>query len=185
LSVQSSDIKYYLTGAGADGDAQSDPNASLGNYRSSSEVVPAVLENMFDNVSDGERTAGDTEYRCYCLKNSNGSDSLLSPKIWIQTDTGNVDDNISFAVEVPAGGDQDGNAQTIANESTTPSMGAGNVSDWSDAVSKGIGVGVDQGAHDVNLDAGEIIFVWIRRIVAAGASGVSDEAVTIRVEGDN
>jgi len=86
-------------------------------------------------------------------------------------------------VEVPTGGDTDGNAQTIANESTAPTVGSGNVSAWSDATSKGTGLGVDQGAHDANLDAGEIIFVWVRRNIAAGASPAT-HSVIIKLEGD-
>jgi hypothetical protein len=184
MAVIASDIKHYLTGAGSDGGSQSDPNAALGNYRSSTEAVDNTSENVFDNVTDAERVAGDTEYRCYCIKNTNGADSLLNAVIWISIDTGNGEDDISFAVEVPTGGDQNGNAQTIANESTAPSVGAGNVSAWSDATSKGSGVTVDQGSHDVNLDAGEIVFVWVRRVISAGATGVDDEAVTIKIEGD-
>lgn len=185
MAVQSSDIKQYLTGASSDGGVQTDPDASLGNYRSSTEVVDAVANNLYDDVSDAERIAGDTEYRCYCIKNTNGSDSLLNPKIWIETDTGNAQDDISFAVEVPTGGDQTGYAQTIANESTAPTVGSGNVSAWSDATSKVTGVGVNQGAHDVNLDAGELVYIWLRRVITAGATAVNNETVAIRIEGDN
>jgi len=88
MAVLDSEIKNYLTGAASDGGVQTDPNAALGNYRSATEVVDAVLENLFDNVSDAERVAGDIEYRCYCIKNTNGSDSITAPKIWIETDTG-------------------------------------------------------------------------------------------------
>ena len=185
MAVQDSDIKSYLTGAGGDGGSQSDPNAALGNYRSSSEIADAVANNLYDDVSDAERVAGDTEYRCYCIKNTNGTDSLLNPKVYIEVDTGNAEDDISFSVEVPTGGDVNGNAQTIANESTAPTVGVGNVSAWSDATSKVTGVGVNQGSHDSNLDAGEIIFVWLRRVISAGASGANNESVTVRIEGDN
>ena len=185
MSVQDSDIKHYLTGASSDGGSQSDPNAALGNYRSSSELVDAVSNNLFDDVSDAERVAGDVEYRCYCIKNTNGSDSLLDPAIFIEIDTGAGDDDISFAVEVPAGGDTNGNAQTIANEGVAPTVGAGNVSAWSDSTSKVTGVGVDQGSHDSNLDAGEIVYVWLRRTITAGASGANNASVTLRIEGDS
>lgn len=185
MAVQGSEIKQYLTGAVSDGSAQSDPNSSLGDYRSSTEGVDAVSENLFDNVTSGEAVSGDIEYRCYCIKNTNTTDSLLNPKVWIETDTNNVEDNISFAIEVPAGGDQSGNAQTIINESISPVVGAGNVSAWSDATSKVTGVGVNQGSHDVNLDALEIMFVWVRRIIAPGAQPVNNETVILRIEGDN
>lgn len=185
MSVSVDDIELYLTGAASDGGAQADPDASLGNFRSSTEFVNAISENLFDHVSDGERTTGDVEYRIYCIKNANGSDSLLNPKIWIDTDVAGEGADISFAVEVPAGGDTDGNCQTLSDESDTPSVGGGNVSAWSDATSKVTGIGVDQGGHDVNLDAGEIVFVIIRRVMGADSEPVDDETFSIRIEGEN
>lgn len=183
MAVLDAEIKFYLTGAGSDGGAQTDPNAALGDYRSSTEIVDATLENLLDHVSNAERVSGDTEYRCFCIKNTNGVDSITNAIIWIETDTGTAEDDISFAVEVPTGGDTNGNVQTIANESTPPTVGSGNVSAWSDATSKGSGVGVDQGSHDANLDANEIVFVWVRRVIAAGAAPGS-HTVVIRSEGD-
>ena len=40
-----------------------------------------------DNVSSGEASAGDTEYRCVYVKNNHGSLTLTSPKVWIQANT--------------------------------------------------------------------------------------------------
>lgn len=184
MAVLDTEIKFYLTGAGNDGGTQTNPNAALGDYRSATEIVDATLENLLDNVSNAERLAGSTEYRCFAIKNTNVLDSIVDAKIWIETDTGTAEDDVSFAVEVPTGGDTDGNAQTIANEITAPTVGAGNVSAWSDAISKGAGVSVDQGAHDADLGPEEIVFVWIRRVIAAGASP-SSHTVVIRIEGDN
>lgn len=185
MSVQASDIKRYLTGAVADDGSQVDPNSALGDYRSSTEVIDGVSENLFDNVSGVERIAGTIEYRCYCIKNTNVSDSLLNPKVWIETAPGVSGHDIAFAVETPTGGDQDGGAQVIVNESTAPIVGAGNVSSWSSASSKVTGVGVDQGAHDVNLDAGEIVFIWVRRTITAGSSPAFNETAVVMMEGDN
>jgi len=144
---------------------------------SSGSVVEVIGLKLFDNVSGDERNAGDTEYRCFCIKNEHASESAANFKIYIDADTGSAADDISFAVEVPTGGDTDGYAQQIANESTAPSVGSGNVSDWSDATSYAAGVGVDQGSHDANLDAGEIVFVWVRRKVASGTSGLPNQRV--------
>lgn len=185
MAVVADDIKIYLSGAGSDGGSQSNPDAALGGYRSSSEFADAVSNNLLDDVSADERVSGKVNYRCYCIKNTNSVDTLFSPVIWVETDTGNADDDISFAVEVPTGGDTNGSAQTILDEDTEPVVGAGNISSWSDATSKVTGVGVDQGIHDVNLSAGDIVFVWVRRTVLAGTSAVDNEAVTLRVEGDN
>ena len=69
MSVLQSDIKFYLTGAVSDGAVQADPNASLGGYRSASEITSGALNNLFDNISSAEASAGDTNYRCICVKN--------------------------------------------------------------------------------------------------------------------
>ena len=183
MAVVQSDIKVYLTGAASDGGAQTDPDSSFGNYRSSTEVG-AGDNNLFDDITGSEASAGDTEYRCFCVKNTNGSDALDAVKVWISTDTGNAEDDISFAVEVPTSSDTAGYAQTIADESSAPTVNAGNVSDWSDATTKGTGVAININAHDTDLDAGEIIFVWLRRVISASASSASAESVTISVEGD-
>ena len=130
---------------------------------------------LFDAISGSEAAAGDSEYRCVCFKNEHGANSCLTAKAYSKLDTGNGEDDISFAVEVPAGGDTDGSVQTVATESTAPSVGAGNVSAWSDATTYATGIGVNQGAHDENLDTGEIVMVWIRRVVSVGAGAAADE----------
>lgn len=179
------DIKWYLTGAVSNGGAQSDPNLSFGNYRSSTEVVLDPIDNnAFDDTSNAERITGDTEYRCICIKNTNATDSILNAKIWLEGDTGNPEDDISFAIEVPTGGDENGNAQTIIDETTSPVVGAGNVGNWSDVTTKLTGEGLTLGTHDANLDAGEIVFVWLRRIIAAGALCSLEENFSIRIEGE-
>jgi hypothetical protein len=185
MAVSDEDFAYYLTGASADGGLQVDPDASFGNYRSATLIADAIANNVLDDVEDAERIAGDTNYRCICIKNEHTTDTLQDVKVWIDTDTGNPEDDISFAVEVPTGDDQTGNAQTIANEDTAPTVGSGNVSNWSNSTSKVTGVGVDQGSHDADIGPGEIIFIWIRRVISANAVGVSNESVTIRIEGDN
>jgi hypothetical protein len=118
------------------------------------------------------------------VKNDHASLSLQSPKIYISSTTGVSDDNLAFAIEVPTGGDTNGTCQTIADESTAPTVNAGNVSDWSTATNKTNGLGVDQGAHDANLDTKEIVFVWLRRTVGAGAVAVTAESATLAISGD-
>lgn len=182
MALSPSDIVRYLTGAVADGGAQADPNASLGNYRSSTAFVNATLENLFDHVDPTESETGDIEYRCLCYKNE-GASTWSTVKVFISTNTPSSDSSVRFAVEVPTGGDTNGNAQTIADESTAPSVGAGNVSSWSTATTYATGVGVNQGAHDANLDAGEIVFVWIERSIGIGADPYSTDGVVITVRG--
>lgn len=185
MAIVSGDIKFYLTGAGSDGGAQANSNASLGRYRSSTEIVDSSLHNLFDEVNGTESQAGDTEYRCICVKNTNILDTWEAVKVWLATATGNSQDVVSFALEVPTGGDQTGSAQVIGNETTTPNTGAGNVGNWSTATSETNAETVEINAHDANLDAEEILFIWIRRTIAAGASAQSGDGVTLRVKGQS
>jgi len=192
MAVTANDLKYYLTGASSDGGVQADPNASLGNYRSSSEITSAAVDNLFDDVTSGEASSGDTEYRAFCIKNTSGSD-LLNVVLWIQAETDpNADQTIYFAVEVPRTANlTDGYGQTLANESTAPSVNTTNevgtgsgISDWSTATSKGAGVTPAQGAHNDDLTAGQLLFVFIKRVIRAGAIAQSNMSFTIRIEGD-
>lgn len=192
MSVQDTDIKYYLTGATSDGGTQTDPNSSLGNYRSSTEMTSGSLNNLFDDISSAEATAGDTEYRCICVKNT-ALETLYNVVAWLyaETDPDNIQ-QFYFAIEVPQTADlTDGNAQTIVNESTAPTVnttnhnGAGSgISNWSSATVKGSGVSPNQGTHDDDLDQSEIMFIWVKRVITAGAPARSGLSQTIRVEGD-
>lgn len=193
MSVSTGDIKFYLTGAGSDGGVQSDPNDSLGEYRSVSEITSGELDNLFDDVSSVEASSGDTEYRCFCIKNINGADTLSNVKIWIQSENDpNSDQVIQFAVEVPETANlTDGDAQSVVNESTPPTVnttdhnGVGSgISDWSTAASEGTAVTVDIGAHDTDLGVGEVIFIWIKRIIDASSQAQSNMSFSMRIRGD-
>lgn len=153
------DLKIYLTGASSDGGLQSDPDLSLGNYRSSVELVDAITENLFNNLVV---PGGGTFYRCLCIKNENNIDSLIAPVIWFdQSNTGLPYRNSLFAIEVPTGSDTVGKAQVIGDEITSPVVGGGNVSSWSVVTNKLNGVGLNQGVHGINLGPNEIVFIWL------------------------
>lgn len=187
MAIVAGDLKKYLTGASSDGGAQTNPNSALGNYRSSTEITDNTDNNLFDDVSGSEASAGDTEYRCICLKNTHGTLSLQNAKVWVSTNEANASTTLSLALEVPTGGDTNGYAQTIGTESTAPTVGSGNVSAWyatSALNSYANGIAVNQGSHDVNLDAGEIVFVWIKRVISANAAAASGINFTIRLQGD-
>jgi len=53
---------------------------------------------IFDNVSSGEASAGDMEYRCVYVKNHHGSLTLTSPKIWIQANTPSGDTAVEISL---------------------------------------------------------------------------------------
>ncbi|HPD15815.1 MAG TPA: hypothetical protein PLE19_12745 [Planctomycetota bacterium] len=77
-----------------------------------------VMNNLWDNVSDAERTAGDVEIRCVCFKNVSSSE-IKSLKAWLGT--------IGTAAAVDASGYAASGAVTV-----TSKVAAG-FADWDDA----------------------------------------------------
>jgi len=192
MSVQSSDIKFYLTGAASDGGVQTDPDAAFGGYRSASEITSGAINNLFDNISSAEASAGDTNYRCICIKNE-AAETLFNVVSWIYAESDpDAIQALSFAVETPATANlTDGPAQTVVDEDTSPDVnttaqsGSGSgISNWSTAIIKANGVSPEQGDHDDDLDAGELMFIWIKRVITAGAPARTNLSGTMRVEGD-
>lgn len=184
MAVFSSDLKYYLTGASVDGGAQGSIAASLGNFRSSTEIIDSLLNNILDDLTSAQRVSGYSDYKCICVRNEHATDTMVNALVWIETAFASPDFiDVLFAVEVPNGGDLTGNAQTIANEITPPVTGSGNVGLFGSPNSKLYGESIDKGAHDANLDAGEIIFLWLWRNALSGVeSGIGEH--TIMIEGD-
>jgi hypothetical protein len=176
MAIQQSDLDFHYTGASSHEGTQSDPDASLGNYRASDVIASGVDNNLFDDVTGEEASSGDTEYRAVGFHNDHGTLSLTSCKIWIQVDTGNAEDDISFGVEAPSN-EINGYIQEIANESTAPSAIS-----FSDATSKATGLDCPLGSNEVGPD--EWFGIWWRRVISVAASAAAGEACTIRVEGD-
>jgi hypothetical protein len=75
------------------------------------------------------------------------------------------------------------------NESTAPTVGAGNVTAWSEfstvaSYATGISVDINLHASGTTLDTGELIFVWIKRVIGAAASAASAVSFTVRIQGE-
>jgi len=154
MPISASDIKFRLSGGGSN----ADQNASLGGAKSSTEASSA----LFDNVSSGEASAGDTEYRCIYVHNAHGTLTMLGTKIWIQANTPSGD----TAMEISAGTSAiNGTEQTVADENTSP---AG--TSFSSAANEGAAISLG------DIPAGQHKAVWIKRIVSAAAAAAADTA---------
>jgi hypothetical protein len=166
MAILATDIKFYLSG----GAANSDPNASLGGAISATEIADATLHNLFDVVSGDEASAGDTEYRCFYVKNDHGTLTLQGASVWIQTATPSADSDCLLGLGSSA---VNGTEQTVADESTAPT-----------------GVTFAQADGEVNelvigdIPPGEHKAVWIRRDISANAAAYDNDSVVIRVKGE-
>ncbi len=161
MPIISTDIQLRLSG----GAANADPNASLGGAKSSTQWSSAI----FDNVGSAEAAAGDTEYRCTYVHNNHGSLTMLSPKVWIQSNTPSADTTVAIGAGTAA---VNATEQTVADEQTAPS----GVS-FSEPANEGAAITL------ADIPPGQHKAVWIRRTVTAGAAAAND-GFTLRVKCD-
>ena len=166
MPITSTDLKFHLSG----GAANSDPNAALGGVISTTQIVDATVANLFDNVGSAESAAGDTEYRCFYVKNTHATLTLQAAKVYIQTNTPSADTSAEIGLGTSA---VNGTEQTVANESTAPSAVT-----FSSAAGSGNALSIG------NIPAGQHKAIWLKRIVNAAAAAYNSDSVIIRVEGD-
>lgn len=161
MSILSTDLKFYLSG----GASNSDPNAALGGAISSTEVVDNTLNNLFDDITGDEHTAGDTEYRAFFFKN-NSAETAYNAKIWIETNTNAADDTLEIAKEIALGSP----IQTVANEGTAPTgLSFTSAAGQANAISIG------------TMTTGTVMGVWVKRIVSAGSTPQATDTAQLKV----
>jgi len=160
-----SDIKLYHSG----GAANADPNASLGGIISTTQITDNSLHNLFDKISGAEAEAGDTEYRCFFIKNTHATLTYQSVKVYIYTNTPSTDTDVNISVATETGSP----VQTIANESTAPTAQT-----FSNPTNIGTALNIG------DLAAGASKAIWVKRTVSALASAYANDNVVIKFEGD-
>ncbi len=156
--MDKNDIKLYLSG----GASNYNPNASLGGTISATELIDDDLHNLFDKVNPAESADGDTEYRCFYIKNTHASLTLTSAQIFIDTNTPSPDTLIQISVATEIGSP----VQTIAGESMAP---VGQV--FSSAPNEGASLSLG------DLTPGSVKAVWVKRSVTPGAAPFNDSAI--------
>lgn len=157
------DPQWRLSG----GAGNSDPAASLGGVMSSTQVG-AGDNNLFDDVSGDESSAGDTEYRGVYVYN-NGDVDLQSAVVWI-VDESDASADIELA---PADEGLNATMETIANESTAPTGPT-----FAEYPNKGAGLSIG------SIPAGQRFGIWVKRAVSASTPANAAATFTLRVEGD-
>lgn len=169
MPIEAADIKFYLSG----GAGNTDPDASIGGARSTTEIVAATQHNLFDIVSGAEAAAGDIKYRCFYVRNDHPDSpglTLEAAKAFIQTNTPSTDTDVAIGLD-PAG--INGTAATPATENDAP---AGVSFSQPSTYVGGLSIG--------NLAVGDFQAIWVRRTVGAGAAAYNNDGATIRVQGE-
>ena len=121
-----------------------------------------TLNEIWDNVSSGDASGGDTEYRCAYVKNTHGSLSVANVAVEIGTDP----TESNWEIALGAAG-RNGTETAVANEDTapaTPTFGTGSIS---------IG----------KLAAGDSHPIWIKRIVTGGAGAATPDTGVLTICG--
>ena len=186
MPLSSLDIVFYYSD-GATG--PSNNTLSLGGTISASTITDALANNIYDDVTGDESSAGDTEYRGIYVKDTNATYTMINTKIWItgytRHATGTLADTISMGCSTFILG-----ANTMgvcANESSSMNE-TGIVWVTEGAPSNTIGFSNTSIATTTSpfgattLAAGSYFGVWFKRIVPAGAGAYSNRSVTIQVQ---
>lgn len=176
MAITDADIKFkhsVTTGPG-NSTAQADPNASLGEFMSSTEVTDATLHNLFDKVTGDENAESDVEYRCIFVHNDHATLTWEDVVIWLdaQVAGGAVAAIGLDPVGVVAEDSASAQADEIGDEDEAPA----GVS-FSAPSTKGTGIAVG------DVGPGECFAVWVRR-TAANTGAVDNDGATLAAEGD-
>jgi hypothetical protein len=168
MAIVAADIQYRYSG----GATNTDPNACLGGAISTDAagVVDDNVDNdLFDDVSAAEASAGDTEYRGIYIKNNHGSLTLVDARVYYTPAANDLD--IALADEAV-----NTTIETIANESTAP---VGPTFSHPTTYAGGLQLNGATG-----LTAGSNKGVWVRRVIPAAAGAETAHSETIKVEGE-
>ena len=166
--IQPSDIKVYLSGGGTN----TDPNASLGGERSTTEMVDNNLHNLFAKVDATEAAAGSTKYRGVYVRNEHGSLTLQDAIAFVSAQSTSTDTHIELGVAAEVTGVE---MATIADEDTAPASISGS---WISAVGEANGSNMDSFGSNVTRG------LWVKRVVAPGANAFGNDTAKYGVRGE-
>lgn len=178
MPIVPADLEYRLsvtTGPG-DSTAQGDPNASFGEFMSTT-VVGTSENDLFDDVSGAENAASDVEYRCVFLTNTHATLTLQSAAVWLSAETAGGTD-VAIALDstgVVAGDAVAAQALEIDDEGDSTDVLSGLSFSSPTTFETGLSIG--------DIAPGETIAVWWRR-TANDTAAVNDDGATLSIQGD-
>lgn len=178
MPIATTDLHLRLsitTGTAGNQNAQTNVNASLGKYMSTTDLVDNTLNNLFDDISGDENAALTVDYRCIFIYNAHATLALQNAMAWLASEVAGGA-NTAIAVDnaaASAAGATAAQADTIATETTAPvAVGA-----FSSPTTKATGLPLG------NIGPGQCRAIWVRR-TATNSAAMNNDGVTIRVEGD-
>lgn len=178
MAITSSDIlfKYSIkTGTAGNQNAQTNQNASLGKYISTTLWPGSTLHDLFDVISGLENTNSAIDYRCIFIHNNHGTLTYQGVVVWISADvTGGATIQIGVDTTVASGiSSSSAQALQVTNETTAP-VGV----TFSAPTTEGAGLLIG------DLMPGQCRAIWIKRI-AANTPALNNDGVTLSFGGDS
>jgi len=158
VPIVPTEIKYYRSASAT----------SLGGAITGTELDPSVNW-LYDLISGDEAVAGEAEYRCIYIQNTNLTLSLLSPRVFIKTNTPSIYTTVEMGLGTSG---VNGVEQTIVNEGTAP-LG----------VVFSTANGYANGLVFPTLGPGQHKAVWLKRIVSPNARAYNVDSVIISTSG--
>lgn len=147
---------------------------SLGGYISTTQIVDATLNNLWDDITGDENAISESEYRCIFVHNNHATLTLLAPVVYISAEVAGGA-NTAISVDTTAAsavGAASLQAKTVTDENTAPATQT-----FTSPVTKATGLALN------DIPPGQVKAIWIRR-TATNSAAVNNDGVTIRVEGD-
>lgn len=170
MPIAAADIQYFGSmGSTAASGANANPNTWLGGTISTTAWAGGALNDLFDDTSSTENSAGDTEYRMIYVKNNHASISWTSVVAYITDNAGGA----TMAIGLDPAANGANSTTVVANEDTAP---AGVTFSSPSTYGTGLSIGT--------LTAGQIKGIWVRKAVAANTTATASDGFTLNVDGD-
>jgi hypothetical protein len=186
MAISSSEIKLILSGSAA---SNTDANQSFGGQISTATtggignsggvITSDLINNDMDDITSAEAASGITIYHAYYYKNTNSSLTYISPKFYIQTNTGTneTETYIGLPPEAKNVSVQRLSAETGSGSATPPVDPPTSVTFSAPGnYSGGIALG--------SLNSTDYRGIWVKYVVDASASAVLD-SYTLGIQGDS
>ncbi len=180
-AITAAEILYRLTTATGPGNSTAGtPGTSLGGFASTTQVSGTAQNNLFDDVSGAESSAGSTEYRAVAVHNSNTANTLQAPTAYITSEVaggGNIAIAVDTTATSPLGSST---AQLLGGTGATETAPGAAVTGLAYGSPTTAGTGLAMG----DIPFGNVKGLWVRRTVAAGTTALNSDGVTLNVTGD-
>jgi hypothetical protein len=165
--------KMYLSG----GATNAVPSASLGGVKSSVEVSVSKLNNLFDDTTGDEASAGRIEWRCVYIENI-GADDWVDPVVWVTAQPHDPNPPYTLSGEgidigLPAA---KGQVTAIGDDHTTAPAGIA----FTRPATKGAGLALPTPDYATN----DYVALWVRRTVPSSQAYSTGTDFSLAVEGD-